>query len=63
MLCCAADSKAYRAMQSEYANCMVKLKSFDKVVDLGCLNVNVEEKWSVQLSKTFDYFHLISQLL
>ena len=61
---CAADNKAYRAMQSVYANCMVKLKSFDEVVDRGCLHVNVEEKWSVQLSKkAFDSFHLISQLL
>ena len=59
----AADNKAYSAMQSEYANCMVKLKSFDQVVDRTCLHVNVEEKWSVQLSKKFDYFHLISQLL
>ena len=30
-------------MQSEYAKCMVKLKSFDLVVDRGCLHVNVEE--------------------
>ena len=51
-------------MQSEYANCVVKLKSFDYVVDRGCLHVNVEDKWSVQFSKkTFDSFHLISQLL
>ena len=51
--CCAADNKAYRSMNSEYANCMVKLKSFDNVVDRGCLHANEEEKWSVQLSKNF----------
>ena len=37
-------------MQSEYANCMVKLKIFGLIVDHGCLHVIVEEKWSVQLS-------------
>ena len=59
-----AHNKAFRAMQSEYANCMVKLKSFELVVDRGCLHVNVEEELSVQLSKKpFDSFHLISQLL
>ena len=43
----------------------LSLKSFNKVVDRGCLHVNVEEIWSVHLSKktTFDSFPLISQLL
>ena len=49
-------------MQSEYANCIVKLNSFDLVVDRDCLYVNVEELWSVQLSKKLSV-HLISQLL
>ena len=40
-------------MQSAYANCMVKLQFLDQSVDRGCLHVNIEEKWSVQLSKNF----------
>ena len=36
----AADNKAYRSMQSIYANCMVN----SKAAESGCLHVNVEEK-------------------
>ena len=42
--CRATNNKAYRAMQSRYANCMVKAKT---------LHVNVEEKRRVQLSHNF----------
>ena len=36
----AADNKAYRSMQSIYANCKVN----SKAAGSGCLHVNVEEK-------------------
>ena len=39
-------------MQSLYANCMVKAKATAS----GCFHVNVEEKWRIQLSQTFDSF-------
>ena len=42
-------------MQSLYANCMVK----SKVPEGGCLHVNVEEKWRVQMSPSFCFFFIL----
>ena len=39
-------------MQKLYANCMVK----SKPAESGCLDVNVEEKWRVQMSQHFCSF-------
>ena len=51
---CHAPDKAYRAMQSLYANCMVKAETLDLATDSGCIHVNVEEKRRVQQLQTFD---------
>ena len=45
----AADNKANRAMQSVYANCIVKAKATAS----RCFHVNLEEEWRVQLSENF----------
>ena len=42
-------------MQSLYEIAWLKLKLFDLVADIGCLHVNVEEKWRVQLSQNFAF--------
>ena len=47
------DTKVYRAMQSLYANSMDKAKTLSLSCDSGSLDVNVEEKWRVQLSQNF----------
>ena len=43
-------------MQSEYANCMVELRSYDEVVDRDCLHVNVEENGVFNCHKNFEFF-------
>ena len=42
-------------MQSGYANCMIK----SKAADSGCLHVNVEEKWGVQMSQNFYFLFIL----
>ena len=47
-----ANNKAYRTMQSLHANYMV----IAKAAASGCVHVNVEEIWRVQLSQNFYFF-------
>ena len=48
----AADNKAYRAMQSLYANCMVK----SKAAQSDCLHVNEKRNEEFNCHKTFASF-------
>ena len=59
--CGDADNKAYRAMQSLYANCMGKSKT--RWLSSGSLYVNIKEKRRVQLSQNFWFLAHLSRRL